>query len=67
MASERLNQFVRDPSFDPTRLTVTHRETVSELVHDDRVLGIITDEDARAVGRPRAESPSRYGIGWSKS
>ncbi len=55
MASERLNQFVRDPSFDPTRVTVTHRETFSELVYDDRVLGVISDEDAQAVGRPRAE------------
>ncbi len=55
IASERLHQFVRDPSFDPTRVTVTHRETVSELVYDDRVLGVISDEDARAVGRPRAE------------
>ena len=55
IASERLNQFVRDPSFDPTRVTVTHRETFSELVYDDRVLGVISDEDAQAVGRPRAE------------
>ena len=55
IASERLHQFVRDPSFDPTRVTVTHSETVSELVYDDRVLGVISDEDARAVGRPRAE------------
>ena len=55
IASERLHQFVRDPSFDPTRVTVSHRETVSELVYGDRVLGVITDEDARAVGQPRAE------------
>ena len=55
IASERLNQFVRDPSFDPTRVTVTHRETVSELVYDDRVLGVITDDDAQAAGQPRAE------------
>ena len=55
IASERLHQFVRDPSFDPTRVTVTHSETVSELVYDDRVLAVISDEDARAVGRPRAE------------
>ncbi len=55
LASERLNQFVRDPSFDPTRVTVTHLETVSELVYDDRVLGVITDEDAQVAGRPRPE------------
>ena len=55
IASERLHQFVRDPSFDPTRVTVTHSETVSELVYDERVLGVISDEDAQAVGRPRAE------------
>ena len=55
IASERLDQFVREPSFDPTRVTVTHRETVSELVYDDRVLGVISDEDARAAGWPRPE------------
>ena len=55
LASERLNQLVRDPDFDPTRLTVSDRETYSELVHGDRVVGIVTDEDARAVGRPRAQ------------
>ena len=55
LVSERLNQLVRDPDFDPTRLTVSDRETYSELVHDDRVLGVVTDEDAQAIGRPRAE------------
>ena len=55
LASERLNQFVRDPSFDPTHVTLRHSETFSELVYDDRVLGVITDEDAQAVGRTRVE------------
>jgi small-conductance mechanosensitive channel len=55
LASERLDQFVRDPSFDPTRVTVRHSETFSELIYDDRVLGVITDEDAQAAGRPRPE------------
>ncbi len=55
LASERLNQFVRDPSFDPTRVTLKHSETFSELVYDDRVLGVITDDDAQAAGRPRPE------------
>ncbi len=54
LASERLNQLVRDFDFDPARLTVSHRETHSELVHDGRVLGIVTDEDAQAIGQPRA-------------
>ena len=53
LASERLDQLVRDPDFEPARLTVSDRETYSELVHGDRVIGIVTDEDARAVGRPR--------------
>jgi small-conductance mechanosensitive channel len=53
--SERLNQLVRDLDFDPTRATVNDRETHSEFVYDDRVLGIITDDDAKAVGRLRAE------------
>jgi small-conductance mechanosensitive channel len=55
LASEHLGQLVNDLSFDPTRVTVNHGETYSELVHDDRVLGVITDEDAKAAGRPRAE------------
>ena len=59
LASERLNQFVRDPSFDPTRVTLRHGETFSELVYDDRVLGVITDEDAQAAGRPRLEFARR--------
>ena len=54
LASERLDQLVRDHDFEPARLTVSDRETYSELVHGDRVIGIVTDEDARAVGRPRA-------------
>ena len=55
LASERLDQLVRDPDFDPARLTVSDRETYSELVHGDRVVGVVTDEDARAVGRPRGQ------------
>jgi small-conductance mechanosensitive channel len=55
MATARLGQFVRDSSFDATRVTVRHGESFSEVVYDDRVLGVITDEDAQAVGRPRAE------------
>jgi small-conductance mechanosensitive channel len=55
MATARLGQFVRDSSFDATRVTVRHGESFSELVYDDRVLGVITDEDAQAVGRPRPE------------
>ncbi len=55
IASERIDQFVREPSFDPTRVTVTNRETVSELVYDGRVLGVISDDDARTAGWPRPE------------
>jgi small-conductance mechanosensitive channel len=55
LLSERLHQFVRDPDFDPTRVTVNDRETHSELVYDDDILGVITDDDANAVGQPRTE------------
>jgi small-conductance mechanosensitive channel len=55
MATARLDQFVRDSSFDATRVTVRHGESFSELLYDDRVVGVITDEDAQAVGRPRPE------------
>ena len=55
LTSQRLNAFVRDLDFDPRDVVVTDRETYSELVYGDRVLGIITDEDANAVGQSRAE------------
>jgi small-conductance mechanosensitive channel len=55
LATARLDQFVRDASFDATRVTVRHGESFSELVYEDRVLAVITDEDALAAGRPRAE------------
>jgi small-conductance mechanosensitive channel len=55
LTSQRLNRFVRDLDLDPTQVTVNDRETYSELVFDDRVLGIITDDDAKAVGQPRPE------------
>lgn len=55
LASERLDRLVDDAGFDPAAITVRETETASELVHGDRLVGVITDEDARAVGRPRAE------------
>jgi small-conductance mechanosensitive channel len=55
LTSQRLNQLVRDLDFDPALVTVTDRETYSELVHGDSIMGVITDEDAAAVGRPRSE------------
>jgi small-conductance mechanosensitive channel len=54
LTSQRLNQIVRDPDFDPRRVVVNDRETYSELTYDDHVLGVITDEDAKASGQPRA-------------
>src|SRR5262245_49990495 len=38
--SQRLSRLVRDLDFDPARVTVTDRETYSELVHGDTVMGI---------------------------
>jgi small-conductance mechanosensitive channel len=55
LTSQRLNQFVRDLDFDPRHVVVNERETYSELLYGDLVLGVITDEDARAAGRPRGE------------
>ena len=55
LTSERLNQLVREVDFDPSRVTVNDRETHSELTYDDSLLGIITDQDAEAVGRLRPE------------
>src|SRR5262245_24351357 len=55
LTSRRLNDRVRDVEFDPARVTVSDRETFSELLYEDRLLGIITDDDASAVGQPRPE------------
>jgi small-conductance mechanosensitive channel len=55
LTSQRLHQFVRNVDFDPRHVVVNDRETYSELAYGDRILGIITDDDAAAVGRPRAE------------
>jgi hypothetical protein len=55
LTSARLNRFVHDPDFDPTHVIVVDRETHSEFVYEDGLLGIITDEDAKAVGRSRTE------------
>jgi small-conductance mechanosensitive channel len=55
LTSQCLNQFVRDLDFDPGHVVVIDRETFSELVYEDQVLGVITDEDAKAVGQPRPE------------
>jgi len=52
-ATLRLDQVVKDPSFLPERLAVVHRETVSEFVFGDRVLGVVTDDDAAGAGMER--------------
>src|SRR5262245_26932341 len=54
LTSQRLNALVSDAGFDPARVTVSDRETHSELVYEDRLLGIVTDDDAAAVGQPRS-------------
>jgi small-conductance mechanosensitive channel len=41
--------------FDPARLVVSDRETFSELVYGDRVLGVVTDDDARTAGMRRPD------------
>jgi small-conductance mechanosensitive channel len=55
LTSERLNRLVRDRDFDPSRVIVTDLETRSEFVYEERLLGVVTDEDAKALGRSRSE------------
>jgi small-conductance mechanosensitive channel len=59
LMSDRLYRLVDDLSFDPARIDVTDGETFSELVYDDRVLSVITDEDAEVAGLSRPELARR--------
>jgi small-conductance mechanosensitive channel len=52
-ASARLEEVVKDLTFDPARLAVVHRETVSEFVIGERVLGVVTEGDAAGAGMER--------------
>src|SRR5262245_38906056 len=59
LTSQRLNDLVSDAEFDPTRVTISDRETHSELLYEDRLLGVITDEDAKAANQSRTELARR--------
>ena len=67
LASERLDRAVRDLTFNVDRLSVVHRETESELVLDDRVIGVVTDEDARGAGRSRTDMLMHRSLTSSRS
>ena len=67
LASERLNQFVRDPSFDPTRVT-------SDIARPSANWSTTTASWASLPTRMRRLSagrggtrPSKCGTGWSRS
>ena len=58
-AAARIEAVVNDASIQPDELTVIHGATASQIVLRDRVVGVMTDEDAAAAGLPRREMVER--------
>jgi len=56
----KLDIFLKDPLSRPETITVMEGETSSEIVADDTVLMTVTDRDAAAEGKPRAELAKEY-------
>jgi len=54
LGQERLERLVRS-NVPPASLTVRHLETQSEMYAGERLVAVITDADAAAVGRARTE------------
>jgi hypothetical protein len=56
----RLKLFLKDPLARPEMITVIEGETSSEIVAGEVVLMTVTDRDAAAEGKPRAELAKEY-------
>ena len=56
----RLELFLKDPLARPEMITVIEGETSSEIVAGEVVLMTVTDRDAAAEGKPRAELAKEY-------
>lgn len=55
LGRERLERLIRE-NVPPESLTVRHLETQSELYAGERLVGLVSDEDAAAANRPRIEA-----------
>jgi small-conductance mechanosensitive channel len=55
LAAGRIDRLVNDISFRPELATVVDRGDTSEIVIGDRVLGVITADDARVLGKSTHE------------
>jgi small-conductance mechanosensitive channel len=53
--ARRLEHIADDQSIRPRDLTVEHRETSSDFILRGEIIGTVTDDDARMVGRPRPQ------------
>ena len=56
----KLDLFLKDPLARPDTITVVEAETSSEIVSGEVVFMTVTDRDAAAEGRPRAELAKVY-------
>jgi len=56
----KLEMFLKDPLARPEAITVLEAETSSEIVAGEVVLMTVTDRDAAAEGKPRAELAQEY-------
>jgi len=56
----KLEMFLKDPLSHPETITVLDAETTSEIMAGEVVLMTITDRDAAAEGKPRAELAKEY-------
>lgn len=56
----KLEMFLKDPLARPETITVLDSETSSEIMAGEVVLMTVTDRDAAAEGKPRAELAKEY-------
>jgi len=56
----KLETFLKDPLARPEAISVLEAETSSEIVAGETVLMTVTDRDAAAEGKPRAELAKEY-------
>lgn len=55
LAEKRLAHLVDDPTIDPRAFALFDTESSTEIRLGERLIGIVTDADAAAAGRPRRE------------
>lgn len=58
--TDRLARLSKDPFTRTYPITITHRDTTSELVYGEMVLMTVTDQDAQPTGKTRQEVGEDY-------